>query len=163
MKLMHKQSLIEKIIRHLQTELENAVQAAEKAHLAATDDQSVAETQYDTLAIEAAYLAEGQSRRIVEFQNALAAYQQLELTPYSEKTGIGLGHLIQLDGDMDKAHWFFLGPAAAGYRTQIEEQSITVITPHSPMGQALSGKFIDDDICVALGKGELNDFIAAVD
>lgn len=159
---MYKKPLITKIIHHLQTELENTVQAAEKAHLAATDDQSVAETQYDTLAIEAGYLAEGQSRRIVEFQNALAAYQQLELSPYNENTGIALGHLIQLDGDTARKHWFFLGPAAAGYRANIKGQSFTVITPHSPMGQALSGKFVDDDICVALGRGELNDFIAAV-
>ncbi|WDE11447.1 hypothetical protein [Thalassomonas haliotis] len=159
---MYKKPLTEKIIRHLQNELENAVRAAEEAHLAATDDQSVAETQYDTLAIEAGYLAEGQSRRIVEFQNALAAYQQLELPAYNEKTGITLGHLVQLDGDTANKHWFFLGPGAAGYRTNIEGQSFTVITPHSPMGQALLGKFIYDDICVALGKGELNDFIAAV-
>ncbi|WDE05795.1 hypothetical protein SG34_002330 [Thalassomonas viridans] len=159
---MLKESLVKNIIQHLQHELDNATLAAEKAHLAAIDDQSVAETQYDTLAIEAGYLAQGQSRRIVEFQDALAAYRQLDLSPYSQDAAISLGHLVQLDGDAKQQHWFFLGPAAAGYRTSIQGHKFTVITPHSPMGKALKGKYPDDEICVALGKGELKDFIAAV-
>jgi len=159
---MYKQPLVADIIRHLQTELANATEAAEKAHLAAIDDQSVAETQYDTLAIEAGYLAEGQSRRIQEFQNAIAAYRQLDLGKKSEDSAIGLGSLVQLDGDSDKGHWFFLGPAAAGYRTRIQGQDFTVITPKSPMGQALVDKYLDDEVCITLGKGEINDFIAAV-
>jgi transcription elongation GreA/GreB family factor len=56
-------------------------------------------------------------------------------------------------------HWFFIGPAAGGFRCQIAQQHITVITPQSPMGMALLGKQQDDDIEVSLGNNTLNDYI----
>ena len=45
---MNKEKLITNIISHLENALSIAKHAANEAHLAATDDQSVAETQYDT-------------------------------------------------------------------------------------------------------------------
>ncbi len=59
-----RQQLNHTIEGHLKSKIAEAEEAAMNAHHAAIDDQSVAETQYDTLAIEAGYLAEGQSRRI---------------------------------------------------------------------------------------------------
>lgn len=165
---MHKEILVNNIINHLEIELAKAVDAAEKAHLAATDDQSVAETQYDTLAIEASYLAEGQSRRIIEFKNALIAYQPLlasvsdDNKKHGHENAITLGNLVQLDNDVSEQHWFYIGPAAAGYRTKINDQHFTVVTPQSPMGQALIGKYPDDEIKIQLGKGLLTDIISEV-
>ena len=68
---INKQALVELIISDLQQALNQAISAANEAHAAAVDDQSVAETQYDTLAIEASYLAEGQSKRVQELQKAI--------------------------------------------------------------------------------------------
>ena len=65
---MDKEKIIQDILNYLRQELSIIQEAANNAHLAATDDQSVAETQYDTLAIEASYLAEGQSRRVDELK-----------------------------------------------------------------------------------------------
>ena len=59
----HKLQIIDLILDDLRQAYQGAMHAADQAHSAATDDQSVAETQYDTLAIEAAYLAHGQSQR----------------------------------------------------------------------------------------------------
>jgi len=161
-----KQRLVSEIILYLQDELEQTIQAANNAHNAATDDQSVAETQYDTLAIEASYLAEGQSRRVAEYQQALKAYQQLTLSECNEKSLIKLGSLVQLDKDETCHHWFFIGPYAGGFRTNIRtqtsEQQITVITPQSPMGMAMLGKQQDDDIEISLGNEKLKDIICAV-
>jgi uncharacterized membrane protein len=75
--MLNKQQLITIIVSSLSQQLQKAIAAANEAHAAAVDDQSVAETQYDTLAIEAGYLAEGQSRRVTEFQQAIDAYQAL--------------------------------------------------------------------------------------
>lgn len=154
---MNKEKLIKQIIEHLEKELSNCEQAARNAHLAATDDQSVAETQYDTLAIESAYLAEGQSRRIVEYQKSIKAFQCLNITKNSNVAG--LGNLVQLSEDEVAQHWFFIAPAAAGFRTVIAEQKITVITPQSPMGKAMLGKQQFDDINIKLGDSELSDEI----
>lgn len=167
--VMNKTLLITKILKHLRFELANCELAATNAHLAATDDQSVAETQYDTLAIESAYLAEGQSRRLVEFKAAIQALEQLSqqfnlqhTTDIALTDKITLGSLVQLATEVEHQQWFFIAPSAGGYRTTIDGQHYTVVTPQSPMGNALIGKQIDDDIEVLLGNSKLIDDIVVV-
>jgi len=150
------------ITSSLNQQLQQAIDAANEAHAAAVDDQSVAETQYDTLAIEASYLAEGQSKRVQEFQQAIDAYNALELIEFNVGSYIALGALVQLSADEKANHWFFIGPAAGGFRCQLNQQNITIITPQSPMGIALIGKQQDDDIEIKLGTNKLEDYIAAL-
>jgi len=159
---INKEDLVSLIIDELKKELNQAVSAANEAHAAAVDDQSVAETQYDTLAIEASYLAEGQSRRVQECQTAINCYQALIINDFNANTAIGISALVQLAKDNQAQHWFFIGPAAGGFRCQLAQQNITVITPQSPMGLALIGKLQDDDIEVLLGSNSLTDFILQV-
>ncbi|PHR81998.1 MAG: hypothetical protein COA59_14925 [Colwellia sp.] len=159
---VNKNTLVTLIIKSLKQELSQAINAANEAHAAAVDDQSVAETQYDTLAIEASYLAEGQSRRVQELQKALCNYQALTLVEFDENQPIALSALVQLYADSKKQHWFFIGPAAGGFRCQLNEQHITVITPKSPMGLVLMREFEGDNISVMLGNGKLTDYIASV-
>jgi len=159
---INKKSLVILIINKLKSELKQAINAANQAHAAAVNDQSVAETQYDTLAIEASYLAEGQSRRVQELQSAINDYQTLTLLDFDENKAITQSALIQLYADAQKQHWFFIGPAAGGFRCQLAKQHITVITEKSPMGLTLVGKFQDDDINVMLGNNQLVDYIVQV-
>jgi len=158
---MNKSLLIPIIINYLQKELTNCELAAANAHLAATDDQSIAETQYDTLAIESAYLAEGQSKRIIEFKAAILAFQQLSLDKVANNI-VALGSVVQLNEDVKCNHRFFIAPAAAGYRFSIDDENFTVITPNSPMGVALLGKQVDDEIELSIGDNKLIDEIIAV-
>ncbi|TWX66765.1 hypothetical protein ESZ36_14485 [Colwellia demingiae] len=158
----NKKQLIDIVVTALSKELQQAIDAANEAHAAAVDDQSVAETQYDTLAIEASYLAEGQSKRVLEFQHAIEAYKMLDIIEYNNDSYIALGALVQLSADLESNHWFFIGPAAGGFRCQLAQQNITVISPKSPMGMALIGKQQDDDIEIVLGSNKLKDYIAAL-
>jgi len=157
-----KKAVIALIIRELESELKQAVNSAKEAHAAAVDDESVAETQYDTLAIEAGYLAEGQSRRVQELQSAIQSYQSLSLLTFDQNKAISLSALVQLSQDKESNHWFFIGPAAGGFRCQLAKQHITVITPQSPMGKALMNKLEDDDVEVLLNKNTLQDYIQKV-
>lgn len=159
---INKQTIVSLIITALKQELNQAINAANEAHAAAVDDQSVAETQYDTLAIEASYLAEGQSRRVDELHEALKNYQALNLLNFNENRPIGLTALVQLSKDIQKHHWFFIGPAAGGFRCELLARKITVITPYSPMGLALLGKSQDDEVDIKLGNNQLSDYIAMI-
>ncbi|NQY87512.1 MAG: hypothetical protein HRT51_07135 [Colwellia sp.] len=161
-KEIDKKTLVALIIKDLKQKLLQAINAANEAHASAVDDQSVAETQYDTLAIEASYLAEGQSRRVQVLQEALLSYQMLTLVDFDENKPIALSALVQLYADSKKQHWFFIGPAAGGFRCQLNEQHITVLTPKSPMGLVLMGEYNGEDIEVMLGDGKLTDTIASV-
>ncbi|WP_310649952.1 hypothetical protein [Colwellia sp. MB02u-9] len=140
--------------------------AANNAHKAATDDQSVAETQYDTLAIEQSYLAEGQSRRVDEIRYAIKRLQSIPLTALQKKPEINIGSVVQLEKDIDKQQWFFLAPAAGGYRCKLAVQSntinIVVITPQSPIGAAMMGKVLDDEISIQIAGKNITDFITMV-
>ncbi len=158
--LIIKQKLVAEILNSLEQELKNTLQAANNAHLAATDDQSVAETQYDTLAIEAGYLAEGQTRRVQEIRQAIKHFEALPLVIFSKEQAIALGSFVQIEKDEPMQHWFFIGPAAGGFRTKINKQHFTVITPQSPMGLALINKVIDDEVSMSLGANTLIDYIS---
>lgn len=154
-----KEQIVLILLEHIKQELATLLTAANNAHLAAIDDQSVAETQYDTLAIEASYLAQGQSRRVQELQAALKAIQALVL---NTSEPINMGSLVQLASDIHQDHWFFIAPAAAGFRCEIEQHKITIITPLSPLGKALIGKYCHDEITLMLGNNRRVDEIVAV-
>lgn len=157
-----KLQLIKKIVHHLNEELNVLLLAANNAHLAAIDEQSIAETQYDTLAIEAGYLAEGQSRRVSELKLAIASFEHLsEVIKKSpcEHNQVKIGSLVQLFQDKSANQYFFIAPAAAGFRCAIKDESFTVITPQSPMGKALLNKTLDDEIAIKLGDSLLEDEI----
>jgi len=137
--------------------------AANNAHKAATNDQSVAETQYDTLAIEQSYLAEGQSRRVDEIRYAIKCLENLPSETLKYQPRVNIGSVVQLEKDIDKQQWFFLAPVAGGYRCKLARQgetiNIVVITPQSPLGTAMMGKVLDDEIKIKIAEKRLTDFI----
>jgi transcription elongation GreA/GreB family factor len=157
--MIDKKAIIAEILKYLTLELNKAQIAAQQAKAAATDEQSKAETKYDTLAIEASYLAEGQAKRVQEFQqaiNRLSAFSSHELSPQAD---VGLGSLVQLAADADSHHWFFLSPVAGGFRVLVNEQQITVLTKESPMGQSLLAKNLHDDVTIKIGPTSITDTI----
>lgn len=150
---MNKTELLNEVVLALQSLLTQAVTAAENAHKAAIDDQSVAETQYDTLAIEASYLAEGQSRRIDDLK---AQIQQLEaLQAETELQGavnseVSLGSLVWLDYDDGENKKVFILPCGAGIQLEVADEKVLVITPKAPLAKAILGKTVDDDFEIVI-------------
>lgn len=133
---MVKSRLLQLILASLQEHLDNAELAARVAHQSATDAENIAENKYDTLGLEAAYLAAGQSRRVEELRQALLTWRSLCLRPFDETQGIQLGAWVGLaDGRQ-----FFLGPGNAGIKVELDGQAILVISPQAPLGRALLGQ-----------------------
>lgn len=140
---MNKQHFIEHLKFALQAKLQEATQAANSAREDATHEQSAAETQYDSLSIESAYLAQGQSERVDEAHRAIKAFEDIySLIP--SKT-ISIGSLVCCE-NADGAHfWYFVAPAEGGLKLKIKDQTIWVITPFSPLGKVLLNKALDDE------------------
>lgn len=82
---MNKQSVYQLILQQLQDDLQIILRAAQTAYETATHEENIAENKYDTLGLEAAYLAAGQSRRVEEIRQALSLWQSLVLRPTSRK------------------------------------------------------------------------------
>ncbi|KRW61593.1 GreA/GreB family elongation factor [Pseudomonas sp. TTU2014-080ASC] len=150
---MNKADLLNSVITQLQDDLDHAHKAALSAHEAATHEENIAENKYDTLGLEAAYLATGQARRYEEIRTALKQWKQLQLRPYSEEIGIQLGNLIQLTDTQDRRRWLFLGPGGASMSLQHDGASIQVIGPQAPLGKALLGKAPGDEVDLRLASG----------
>ncbi|WP_122665793.1 GreA/GreB family elongation factor [Pseudomonas viridiflava] len=143
---MNKQDVLQLIIDKLQVDLNIAQRAAQTAYETATHEENIAENKYDTLGLEASYLAAGQARRVEEIRLSLGLYQKLSLLPFSEARGIQSGDLITLENHLGAEQHLFLGPDAAGLKIQYGEQTLTVITSRAPLGQMLLGKQPGDEV-----------------
>lgn len=149
---MNKLELRQVILSQLQRKLEVAVSSAQRAIESATDEETVPEHKYDTLALEASYLAHGQAMRVQECEQEIRAMTNL-LLPQEPNT-VGLGCLVSLIDLDDYRHWFFLAPCAGGMKVQFQQHMIVLVTFESPLGQALKAKQVEDEISYKIGEIE---------
>ncbi|MEN5305424.1 transcription elongation factor GreAB [Pseudomonas sp. TWI628] len=158
---MDKATLLTRIVAALKTDMEVLRRAAQSAYEAATAEENIAENKYDTLGLEASYLATGQARRTAEIRQALLTYQQLLLREYDPARGVQVSNLVTLEDEDGGQRLLFLGPEAAGLKIGEGDERVTVITPRSPLGQQLVGKKVEDEVklgdcqifCVRAGNG----------
>ncbi|WP_095143877.1 MULTISPECIES: GreA/GreB family elongation factor [unclassified Pseudomonas] len=143
---MNKQTVHQLILEKLSADLEIARRAAQTAYETATHEENIAENKYDTLGLEASYLAAGQAKRVEEIRQALVLCQNMNLGAYNAQQGIQVGTLLGLEDENGRQQWLFLAPDGAGLKVCLVGQPITVITPHSPLGKSLVGKFEDDEV-----------------
>ncbi|WP_459206268.1 GreA/GreB family elongation factor [Pseudomonas sp. MLB6B] len=143
---MHKPTLLAQIIAALEADAEVLRLAAQTAYETATAEENVAENKYDTLGLEASYLATGQARRTAEIRQALLTYRQLQLRDFDPQKGIQVSNLVTLEMPEGGRRHLFLGPDAAGLKLDQGHVQVTVITPRSPLGQQLLGKGLDDEV-----------------
>ena len=74
-----KKALRRQLIEHLMERLSGFDKSAREAHAEATHEQNKAENKYDTRAIEASYLAEGQARQATEVAGSIQALEAIKL------------------------------------------------------------------------------------
>ncbi|MNO61163.1 hypothetical protein D3C76_518010 [compost metagenome] len=143
---MDKPTLLARIVATLERDVDVLSRAAQTAYETATAEENIAENKYDTLGLEASYLATGQARRSAEIRQALLIYQQLLLRDYDPARGVQVSSLVTLEEDNGQQRRLFLGPEAAGLKIGEGADLVTVITPRAPLGQQLLGKKIDDEV-----------------
>lgn len=141
---MNKAELLQQIIARLTTDYQLLLQAAKCAHAAATDVENVPDDKYETLALEASYIAQGQANRAQQIKQALAAYRRLELQQFSAETPIRLTALVTYADEDDNQRTVFLGPSAGGLRLQFGADEVMLITPDSPIGGQLLGRRVGE-------------------
>ena len=141
----------------LQT-LTGSLEAARAAHAAAvagaTDDEARPENDKDTRGLEQSYLARGQAQRVAELEAAVAEVGALGLRAFGAPDRIAIGALVTLEED-GREHQFFVAPHGGG---SVLTGGVQVITPGSPLGRALVGRRIDDEVEVRL-PGKLRCFV----
>jgi transcription elongation GreA/GreB family factor len=142
---MNKRSLIDGILDQLKKELELVTRSAQTAHQEATHAESLAEDRHDTRGLEASYLAGAQAGRAKEIQRLIAVFKFLPLPEYQANDLIGPGAVVELELNGRRA-CYFLVPQGGGLSLEQEGKPVRVITPNSPLGEALLGRGVGSTI-----------------
>jgi len=142
---MNKLQLHQQLMTHLQKRLNDAQKAAQRAHETATNEENIAENKYDTLALEAAYLAQGQSERVLQCQANIDLCISLPINPTST---VEIGALVVLIDNHNQPKYLLMCNVAGGTKLQWEQHTVLVVTPQSPIGSALLGQQVDDSISI---------------
>src|SRR4051812_35772550 len=96
---MDKKRLVQQLVVEVRRELAVVKRAALSAREAATHEEAKPENDKDTRAIEAAYLASGQSERIRSLERVANALEFLPLRPFGEDEPISAGALVAMERD----------------------------------------------------------------
>ncbi len=130
--------------------------AAERAHretvAAATHQEAKPENDKDTRALEQSYLARGQAQRVEDLRAAVAEVEAMTVGAPERMRGASagraaLGALVSVIED-DAEATFWIAPHGGGAR--LEGGKVQVVTPRSPLGQALVGKTAGDECEVVI-------------
>ncbi len=148
---MDKFLLQQQVLERLAADLLQAEQAAQVAHEAATHEENIAENKYDTLGLEAAYLATGQARRAEAIRQAMAHWRQFRPRSCDASLGIQLGALVGLVNADDQQQALFLGPDGGSMKLVSGDQQVQVISTEAPLGRALLGKCEGDEVAIQVG------------
>ncbi|HZV82094.1 MAG TPA: GreA/GreB family elongation factor [Geobacteraceae bacterium] len=143
---MNKEQIRTQIVERLAADLDTIFRAARAAHEAATHEECLPDNKYDTTALEASYIAQGQANRAREIRLALESYRTLTLQEFSDITPVRLTALVELEDDDGNLRTVFLGPQAGGLRIACGDREVTVVTPRSPLGSSLLGKCVGDEL-----------------
>ena len=138
---MSKAELKAALLRELEATLATARAAHASAIEGSTHEEARAENDKDTRGLEQSYLARGQAQRVAELEAAVGDVTALALRTFTAQSPIAMSALVTVDEDGD-AKQFFIAPAGGG--TIVD--GVQVVTPNSPLGRALLGKRIDDEV-----------------
>lgn len=143
---MNKAALLQQIITMLSHDLSVLTSAARAAHQAATHAECIPDNKYDTTALEASYIAQGQANRSQEIRQSLELYRRLEPREFCDDDPVRLTALVLLEDDDGNCRRIFLGPQGGGLKLFQGSEEIVVITPSSPLGRELIGKRSGDQV-----------------
>ncbi len=148
---MNKHVLFEKLIAKLESERSQLAEAALHTYEAATHEESEPEDQYDTRGLEASYLAGAQAKRVAAVEQMINTIRQLGVKEFGEEDSISSTALVELDHE-GKSSYCLLLPQGGGLAIDHDGHHIQVITPQSPLGEAILGRQVGDVASVDVGK-----------
>ena len=145
-----KMKIVAAFIEQLERELVAMKASARATHEAATHEESKAENQYDTRAIEAAYLAGAQAKRAAEIDEALSLLKHTSFRELKATDPVQATALVTVDIEGKNSRLLVM-PKGGASRLKYEGHDYQIITPQSSLGEALIG----------LRTGEIGEFEVA--
>jgi len=141
-----KKALRDGFVALLRARLEGAEGAARAIAASATHEESRPENDKDTRAIEESYLARGQAQRAADLSHEVALLGTLPLQDFDGDRPLASGALVALENDAGAVRIVLMAPAGGGLRLPVGDRTVDLVTPGSPLGQALLGKEEGDEL-----------------
>ena len=135
---MDKAQFFQCLLSTLRKEVHNAVNAAKDAAEYATNEESRAQSQWDTQGLEASYLAAGQASQARQWADAIENLQSEREDLLKSNSNVCLGALFSCSFG-DCVEYFFFAGTAGGQSILLDGQEVTVITAQSPLAGRLMG------------------------
>jgi transcription elongation GreA/GreB family factor len=154
---MDKTLFFNALIDTLRKEALHAVKASQDAADYATNEESRAESQWDTQGLEASYLAAGQAGQAKQWADAVEELQSEREDLLQRNTDVSLGALFKCDFGGSEEIFFFAG-VAGGQVITMDQMEVTVITAHSPLAARLRGLKVNETF--TLPNGQLGEILA---
>jgi len=144
MRLPDKSLVRDALAAALERALQTMLQAARATREGAIHEDSRAEGDKDMRSTEQSYLARGQAMRVEDLAEQLQRLAGFSLQRFNSDAAIGAGALVLVEVD-DAPRVFFVMPHGGGNVLRVDGVEVTVVTPSSPVGQALLGKQAGDE------------------
>lgn len=143
---MRKDQLRAELLAALTAALETARRAHAAAVEGATHSEARAENDKDTRGLEQSYLARGQAQRVEELTAALVAVETVPWRRFGARDAIAVTALVTVEEDGETQR-LLIAPEGGGLTLG---GGVQVVTPRSPLGRALLGRHVDDEVEVQL-------------
>ena len=147
---MDKAQFFQCLLSTLRKEVHNAVNAAKDAAEYATNEESRAQSQWDTQGLEASYLAAGQASQARQWADAIENLQSEREDLLKSNSNVCLGALFSCSFG-DCVEYFFFAGTAGGQSILLDGQEVTVITAQSPLAGRLMGLKAGDSFSMPNG------------
>lgn len=145
-----KVELRRQLVAALEQERDTVAAAQRRTAEGVTHEDAKPEGDKDMRSTEASYVARGQALRVRALEDDLAKVVGMTLRAFPEGAPIALSALVELDGQAGRS-LVFVAPAGGGTRLALANGTVQVVTPASPLGQALVGARCGDEVEVRKG------------
>lgn len=147
----NKQKAYDFIIQKVQSELDGLKEAYKSSHEYTTNEESQAESKWDTQSIEAGYLAGAQKVRVEELEQELKLLEEADIRDFHNEETIEIGSIVCLETNK-KLMFYFLLATGGGQMINVDGNVLITTTVFSPLGQELIGMSVGDEFEVETPK-----------
>jgi transcription elongation GreA/GreB family factor len=157
--MIEKRHLVDQLCARLRASAIAAEKAGEIAAQEARDGATPAEKREDArVVLEFSSLARGQTQRAERARADLSELESFHPQNLAANAAIELGAVVEVE-DEDGGRTFFLAPAGAGEELSGPDGDgfLSVVTPASPVGRAVLGRYRGETIEVSV-KGEIREW-----
>jgi hypothetical protein len=148
--MIDKAELRRRILEALDATRAALMDAQKASQEAATHEETRAESGKDMRSTELSYIARGQAMRVQAIEIERARVAAMPLTTFAPGAALAASALVRI-ADAQGERRVFLAPGGGGQRIRVGDEVIDIVTPSSPLGEALLGAYAGDDVTIEKG------------